>query len=166
FLTAACSAREHAVRLKRLWAPLGRQSVSPGRASCTGHRCFAHSRHEEFTVMYEANVRLVDLLGKAPGSYELRVIPLVSATVTCIVSGAGYTVVPLDRGDCVGEEDVQIVVRSRTRPASVVGRGILRLRWSGGRRLVHVCTSDDFPPNLDVAADGRGLVTVRVRSER
>ncbi|MBD0742307.1 hypothetical protein [Streptomyces sp. CBMA152] len=115
--------------------------------------------------MYETKVRLVDSLGKTPGSYELKVIPLNSATVAHVTSGAGYTVLPLELGQRMPEEDVQIVVRARTESAPVVGQGVLRLRWSGKHRCVNVCESDDFPPHLHVVADGRGCLTVQLRHE-
>ncbi|GGU29661.1 hypothetical protein [Streptomyces violascens] len=106
--------------------------------------------------MYETKVRLVDSLGEAPGSYELKVIPLNSATVAYVTSGAGYTVLPLELGQRMPEGDVQIVVRARTGSAPVVGQGVLRLRWSRQRRSVNISESDDFPPHLHVVADGRG----------
>lgn len=115
--------------------------------------------------MHAPNVRLVDLLGQAPGSYELKVISFASTTVTSIPSGAGYTPVPLSLEEGAFEEDVQIVVRSRIHPTTVIAQGVLRLRWDERDKAMSAHKTDDFPPNLDVVADTRTSLTIQVQHE-
>ncbi|MFI0977719.1 hypothetical protein ACH4SP_11960 [Streptomyces sp. NPDC021093] len=114
--------------------------------------------------MRTLKVRLVDLLGNPRGTYRLTVIPLLGTSTVSMDSGASYSDVLLDTGESRAEEDMQIRIQSTAPPATVIGRGIVHVRWAG-EDTPRAHTSGDFPPHLEVIEDAPAALSIRVRRE-